>query len=69
MPFSRAKRIARDLALGAALAEAARHQDRVHLLQRADAVLLDLLGVDVVDLDAWRAVWMPACVSASFSDL
>ena len=39
-----------DLALDAALAEAARHQDRVDALQRADALALDRLGVDVADL-------------------
>ena len=38
-----------DFALGAALAEAARHQDGVHFLEAADAVGLDFLGVDVVD--------------------
>ncbi len=39
------------LAFGAALAEAARYQDRVHLLQPGGAVLLHLLRVDVVDVD------------------
>src|SRR4051812_20053377 len=42
-----------DLAIGAALAEAPGHQDRVHLLQAAEAlVLFQLLGIEVVDVDA-----------------
>src|SRR5581483_10270736 len=45
-----------DLALGAALAEAARNEDRIHFLQRRDAALLDLLGVEVVDVDARAGV-------------
>src|SRR5437773_150621 len=40
------------LALGAALAEAAGHQDRVHLLEAAEAgVLLQLFRVEVMDVD------------------
>jgi hypothetical protein len=39
----------RDLAFGAALAEAAGDQDGIHLLQRRGAAGLDRLGVDVVD--------------------
>ena len=41
----------RDLALDAPLAETARHQDGVHRLQRAGALLLDRLGVDIDHLD------------------
>ena len=40
-----------DLAFDAALAEAARHEDRVHALQAVGAIALDDFGVDVVDLD------------------
>jgi hypothetical protein len=42
----------RDLALDAALAEAARDEDRVHVLQRLDAARLDRLGIHVVDVHA-----------------
>ena len=45
-----------DLALDAALAEAARHQDRVHILEHLHAVLLDVGGLDVVDVDARAAL-------------
>ena len=46
---SRAKRAAVDLALGAALAEAARHQDAVHVLELLDrVVVLEHLGFDPV---------------------
>ena len=38
-----------DFALDATLAEAARHQDRVEVLQAVGTVALDLLGIDVVD--------------------
>ncbi len=41
-----------DLALDAALAEAARHQDGIHALAGMGAVLLDVRGLDVVDVDA-----------------
>ena len=42
-----------DLPLDAAAAEAGRHQDAVHLRQqRGRAAPLDLLGVDVVQVDA-----------------
>src|SRR5207248_11316250 len=45
------------LALGTALAEAARDEDRVHLLQAAEAgTLLQLLGIDVVDVHPARGV-------------
>ena len=57
-----------DLAFDAALAEAARHQDRVHAFQTARPLALDHFGIDVVNVDA-RAVWMPAWISASVSDL
>src|SRR3954470_12769592 len=40
-----------DLALGAALAEAAGDQDRVHLLQAAATVLFQLFGIEVMDVD------------------
>ena len=39
------------LALDAALAEASRHQDRVHAAQAVDAFAFQHLGVDVVDVD------------------
>src|SRR5258705_3052603 len=48
-----------DLALDAALAEAAGHQDRVHALEHVGAALLDIGGFDVVDIDA-RAALQPA---------
>jgi hypothetical protein len=57
-----------DLALGAAIAEAARHEDRVEAGQRGGARALDLLGVDVLEVDA-HVVAMPPCTSASCSDL
>ncbi len=41
----------RDLALDAALAEAAGHQDRIHLVEATDAVLLDAFRVDVMDVE------------------
>src|SRR6516162_11436100 len=41
-----------DLALDAALAESAGHEDRVHFLQHMSAVLLDIGRLDVVDVDA-----------------
>src|SRR5439155_11601181 len=45
------------LALGAALAEAAWHEDGVHLLEAAEARrLLELLGVEVMDVHAARGV-------------
>ena len=44
-----------DLALDAALAEAAGHEDRVHALQHVRAVLLDVRGLDVVDVHARAA--------------
>ena len=50
--FSRAKRTACDLAFDAALAEAARHEDRVHAVSACGAVLLDVGGLDVVDVHA-----------------
>src|SRR6185312_5736678 len=40
----------RDLALDPALAEAAGDEHRVHLLERLDAVRLELLGIDVMDV-------------------
>ena len=45
-----------DLALDAALAEAARHQDGVVVGQHGGAFTLDLLGVEVVDGDAGGGV-------------
>src|ERR1051326_6606633 len=41
----------RHLALGAALAEAAGHEDRVHALEAGGPLALDLLGVEVVNVD------------------
>ena len=41
-----------DLAVDAALAEAARHQDRVDAVEAARAVLLDVGRLDELDLDA-----------------
>ena len=57
-----------DLALDAALAEAAGHQDRVHAAQAVGAVLLDVGGLDELDVDA-RARAQPACISASVSEM
>src|SRR4029077_1329427 len=48
-----------DLALDAALTEAARHQDGVHPLERVRAVLLDVGRLDVVDVDAGAALESP----------
>src|SRR5688572_22631616 len=43
----------RDLALRATLAEAARHQDAMHVLQPGDSVLaLEHLGIDPVEMHA-----------------
>ena len=51
MPFSRAYRIAVDLALDAAVAEAAGNEDAVNPGEmRLGAVLLDLLRVDPPDV-------------------
>ena len=38
-----------DLAFGAALAEAARHEDRIEVVERGRRSALDLLGIDVLD--------------------
>ncbi len=60
----------RDLPLGAAIAEAARDEHRVEVReQRLGALLLDLLGVDVLELDACTSLSSPPCTSASWSDL
>ncbi len=40
-----------DFALDPPFAEAAGHQDGVHVLQASRAVAFDLLGIDVVDID------------------
>ena len=40
-----------DLALHAALAETARHQDGIHVLQAAGAFLLDAFRIDVVKIE------------------
>ncbi len=54
-----------DLALGAARAETGRHQDGVGLGQDLVCpLLLDVLGVDVLDVDA-GVVGMPPWISAS----
>ena len=45
-----------DLAFHAALAEASRHQDGVHVAQRFGAVALDLFRVDVDDVDLGASV-------------
>ena len=41
-----------DLAFGAAATETARHENRIEMLERIGAVLLDLLGIDVLDIHA-----------------
>lgn len=45
-----------DLAFRAALAEAARHQDRVERFQHLRMARLQLFGIDVLDVDARRGV-------------
>ena len=56
----------RDLALGAARAEAHRDEDRVGVRDAlGHAVLLDRLGVDEGRSRRWHSFAMPPCVSAS----
>ena len=45
-----------DLALDAALAEAARHENRIHALERMSSMLLDVGGLDVVNVHARAAL-------------
>ena len=52
-------------AFGAALAEAARHENAVEPFEFAAAVLLESMNF----VTTFVSVWMPACTSASLSDL
>ena len=59
-----------DLALGAALAEPARHEDRVHVLEAAHRLLLGLEISESIQSSLTRTLLaMPPCVIASPSDL
>ena len=59
-----------DLALDAAVAEAAGHEDRVEAAeQRRRAAALDLLRVDVLELRRATSFARPPWTSASCSDL